>query len=145
MRNKRGQGMSTNTIILLILGVVVLVVLILGFTLGWQKIAPWISGNNVDTIVSACEAACSTNSIYDFCMVGRLLKAEDTKLKSVTCNYLASYQPNYGIASCSSISCTNVLIVEATSVEELSNFCTDNGQVIQALIGDTLESSTCVL
>ena len=32
---KRGQSMSTNTIILIILGVVVLVVLIMGFTQGW--------------------------------------------------------------------------------------------------------------
>lgn len=42
MLNKKAQGMSTSTIILLILGIVILVILILGFTLGWDKIAPWM-------------------------------------------------------------------------------------------------------
>ncbi len=69
--------MSTNTIILLILGIVVLVVLILGFTTGWDKLAPWLSGNNVDTIVTACEAACTMGSQYDFCTFERDLKASD--------------------------------------------------------------------
>jgi len=42
MLNKKAQGMSTSTIILLILRIVILVILILGFTLGWDKIAPWM-------------------------------------------------------------------------------------------------------
>ncbi len=144
MNNKRGQGMSTNAIILIILGIVVLVVLILGFTMGWDKLAPWFSKNNVDTIVIACEASCSTNGIYDFCMMGRDLKAEDTKLKEVTCNYLSKNQTIYGISRCSSIECDNVKFVGAVTVESLPNFCSGNeGKVIQALIGDTLEGHSC--
>ena len=143
MENKRGQGMSTNAIILIILGVVVLVVLILGFTLGWQKLAPWFSKNNVDTIVTACEASCSTSGIYDFCMVGRNLKAEDTKLKGVTCNYLAKNQTMYGVSKCTSVPCDNVLLVEVASIGELANHCTEKIITVQALIGDTLESHTC--
>ena len=143
MQNKRGQGMSTNTIILLILGIIVLVVLILGFTRGWDKLAPWISGNNVDTIVTACEAACATNSVYDFCMVGRNLKAEDVKLKEVTCNYLANEQTAYGVNKCSSITCS-VVFVDAFVVTDLPNFCLGNeGKVVQALIENTLESHQC--
>lgn len=143
MNNKRGQGMSTNTIILLILGIVVLVVLILGFTMGWDKIAPWISSNNVDTIVTSCEAACAINGAYDFCMAGRDLKAEDGKLKEVTCNYLAEKQLLYGINKCSSISC-GVVLVEAVVIEDLDSHCAGNeGKVIQALIEDTLESRIC--
>ena len=143
MKNKRGQGMSTNAIILIILGVVVLVVLILGFTLGWQKLAPWFSKNNVDTIVTACEASCSTSGIYDFCMVGRNLKAEDTKLKGVTCNYLAKNQTMYGVSKCTSVPCDNVRLVEVASIGELANHCTEEIITVQALIGDTLESHTC--
>lgn len=143
MINKRGQGMSTNAIILIILGVVVLVVLILGFTLGWQKLAPWFSKNNVDTIVTACEASCSTSGIYDFCMVGRNLKAEDTKLKGVTCNYLAKNQTRYGVSKCTSVPCDNVRLVEVASIGELANHCTEEIITVQALIGDTLESHTC--
>ncbi len=142
MINKRGQGISTNAIILIILGVVVLAVLIVGFALGWDKIAPWISGNNVDTIVTACETACSTNSIYDFCMVKRDLKAEDTKLKDVTCNYLANNQTIYGVNKCSSIPCEGIMLAES-SEESLGDFCTEDIQVVQTLIENTLISYSC--
>ena len=143
MQNKRGQGMSTNAIILIILGIVVLVVLILGFTLGWNKVAPWISSSNVDTIVASCEAACSTNGVYDYCVAGRDLKSSEGKLKDVTCNYLAEQQPVYGVDKCASIKCENVFIVQASDEDSLPNYCTESGQVIQALIEDTLYSYTC--
>jgi len=145
MQNKRGQEMSTSTIILLILGIVILVVLIFGFTKGWDKLAPWISSNNVDTIVTACETSCATSSLYDFCMVGRSLKAEDVKLKEVTCNYLATAQPVYGVNTCPSITCDNVVFVEASTAEDLPGFCSENGQIVQALIDDTLVSHECVM
>jgi hypothetical protein len=78
MFNKKGQGLQISTVILFILGVVILVILILGFTMGWQKIAPWLfSTNNVDTIVSQCQAACTTNSAYGFCVMNRTLKSPD--------------------------------------------------------------------
>ena len=76
MINKRGQGLSTNAIVLIILAVVVLVILILGFTMGWSKLAPWLGGNNVKAIVTQCDVACSTGSTYDFCTVSRTLKAD---------------------------------------------------------------------
>ncbi len=143
MFNKKGQEMSTSTIIIIILGIVVLVVLILGFTLGWNKIAPWLSGNNVDTIANSCSAACSTNSAYDFCLAKKDLKAESVKLKSVTCNYLSKNQTSYGIAKCSAIPCDNVLIVAADSSEELAGKCAGSLNVVQALIENTLETYEC--
>jgi len=143
-KNTRGQGISTNTLILVILGVIVLVVLIVGFTIGWGKLAPWLSANNVDTIVTACEASCATNSVYDFCLAKRNLKAEDVKLKDVTCNYLSTEQTKYGIAICSSIPCDDVVFVEAVSVEELDSHCVGNeGKIIQVLIQNKLESYEC--
>ncbi len=143
MENKKAQGMSITTIILIILGLVVLVVLILGFTMGWKKIAPWISSNNVETIVTTCDASCATGGIYDFCMTGRTLKADDVKLKEVTCNYLAKNQTTYGVSKCASVPCDNVRLVEAASIGELANHCTEEIITVQALIGDTLESHTC--
>ncbi len=65
--DKRAQGLSTNAIILMVLGVFILAIMIFGFTLGWSKIAPWLSSENVDTIVNSCEAACSTQSIFGYC------------------------------------------------------------------------------
>jgi hypothetical protein len=100
--NKRGQGMSVNTIIILILAVVVLVVLILGFSLGWNKVTPWISNENVDDVVTACSAACATNSQYDFCGIERVLRDAEKKKYEATCAVFASVSEFdlYGIESC---------------------------------------------
>jgi hypothetical protein len=103
-KGKRGQGLSTNAIILIVLGVVVLAVLIIGFTMGWKNIAPWLSSNNVDTIVSQCKTSCTTNSEYNYCSQKRELKAEET-LEDVTCFYLSEKQTKYGVDKCPSIEC----------------------------------------
>jgi len=103
MNGKRGQGLSTNAIILIILGVVVLVVLIIGFTMGWSKIAPWMSSDNVDTIVQQCGAACSTNSVSGYCSKKRELNDGDGYKVETTC-YTFSLDTDlakYGIDECS--------------------------------------------
>ena len=101
--DKRGQGLSTNAIILIVLGVVVLVILILGFTMGWERIAPWMSKDNVDTIVNQCSVACSTQSVYDFCTKTRELKADGlpggVKSFKGNCSYFST------IKDCPSITC----------------------------------------
>tara|TARA_Y100000310_G_scaffold162298_1_gene162297 strand:+ start:748 stop:1251 length:504 start_codon:yes stop_codon:yes gene_type:complete len=128
--NKRGQGLSTNAIVLIVLGVIVLAVLILGFTMGWKNIAPWIGGgNNVDEIGDACSIACSTKSKYDFCSVERELNdGQGNDFKDVTCNYLAQKQPSYGIDTCSPIDCGNVVILE-TPIEGLADQSALNANV----------------
>ena len=79
MRSKRGQGLSTNAIVLMVLGVIILVVLAVGFTVGFGKIAPWLSSNNVKAVVTSCSIACSTDDTYEFCSLKRSLKADDLK------------------------------------------------------------------
>lgn len=107
--DKRGQELSTNAIVLIVLGIIVLVILIIGFYAGWDKIAPWIKPkNNVKDIVQACSIACSTNSIYDYCFSNRELKVEDLPggVGSVenTCKFFADAVNTdyikYGIKSC---------------------------------------------
>jgi len=143
MLNKKGQGLSTNTIILLILGIVILIVLILGFTMGWEKIAPFLSRNNVNTIVNSCEAACVTGGTYDFCSAPRDLKSDTEKLTSVTCFFLSEKRTNYGIAKCESITCAPIL-VDVAEGETLDSKCMGNeGQIIQALINNKLETKEC--
>ena len=106
MKNKRGQGLSTNAIILIILGVVVLVVMILGFTMGWGTLFPFFSGNNVEQIKTNCGIACSTENVYDFCTQERTLKADGLPggVKEVkgTCFYFSTKNEfvQYGIAKC---------------------------------------------
>lgn len=145
--NPRGQGLSVNAIILIVLGIVVLVLLVLGFTLGWNRILPFISTDNADTLVTACSIACSTSSQFDFCSVQRDLKAGENDLNQITCNYLAQEKPEFGVDPCTGITCDNIVLVEEEVFAEdlLSNYCsTENeGKTVQALIGDTLESCQC--
>lgn len=76
-KNNRGQDLSTSTIILIILGIAVLVILIFGFMMGWNKVLPFLSPPNVDTIVSQCQAACTTSNVYDYCSSPKTLSASD--------------------------------------------------------------------
>jgi len=67
MVDKKAQGMSLTTIILIVLGLVVLVFLIYGFSTGWKNLWDTVTqytggGSNVDAVKSACMLACSTNS-----------------------------------------------------------------------------------
>ena len=144
--NKKAQGLSTNAIILIILGVVVLVVLIIGFMAGWDKIAPWIKpSNNVKTIVDACSMACSTDSVYDYCLKKRELKTEDETLKDVTCYYLSVKQPKYGIAKCSFICENTVTLLDESTEAEAKKSCNGKkeGHIVQYLEDKTLKHYSC--
>ena len=122
--NKRGQGMSTTTIVLIVLAVLVLVFLVIGFTIGWKKIFPWLKpSNNVDDVKQACDIACNTNSKYNYCSQGRTLVTEDEELEDVTCHYLNKKQAQYDIETCSGIKC-NVHLSDKTTEDEVKEECT---------------------
>lgn len=153
--NKKGQGLSISTIILIILGVIVLVILVLGFSIGWSNIVPYVSQSNANTISSQCSVACTTSSIYDFCSRAFDLSAGITQWKNVTCNFLAQpqYSSKYGVSPCSSVSCSNIVILDnANNQYTKANFnsqsvcSTDSsysGKVLQTLISNTLYSINC--
>ena len=98
----KGQGLSVNAIILIILGVVVLVVLILGFTIGWGRILPFVKTNNIQNIVTACETACTTGAEYDFCEASRDVSDGVTDKFSSTCKDLSTKTEfaKYGVKDC---------------------------------------------
>ncbi|MBR9701417.1 hypothetical protein GOV13_00680 [Candidatus Pacearchaeota archaeon] len=113
--DKKGQGLSVNAIIMIVLGVAVLVLLIAGFSMGWGTIFPFLKSNNVDTIAKACSTACTTNSIYDFCSMERDLKDDKGNEIKTSCAVLSSVQEfnKYGVDSCSlgcRLDCTEVKI-----------------------------------
>jgi len=91
MFNKRGQELSTGTIILLIVGIIILVLLVLGFTSGWSKVFPFLAKPNLDQVESACSSACTTGSVTDYCLSGRsFIPQTGNKLNDATCYYLAT-------------------------------------------------------
>jgi len=118
--NKRGQGLSTNAIILIILGIVILVVLIIGFTMGWDRLAPWLSKEYVDEVVNGCGVACNTQATYGFCSEKReLIDAEKNEYKDITCHALSVIPETekYGIAPCN-LDCDDIgFVADATTLE----------------------------
>lgn len=78
MMNKKGQGLSVETVILIVIGVLVLIFLILGFTMGWSKIFPFINpSNNVKDIVDKCGYACQTDDKYNYCTARREVTTDE--------------------------------------------------------------------
>ncbi len=110
--DKRGQGLSTNAIILIVLGIIVLVVLILGFTVGWKSMLPWIPTDNVDSVVTQCSIACSGEKVYEFCSKERVLKAADlpgsASEMAGNCTFFATTAEygKYGIEECPALDCS---------------------------------------
>lgn len=115
MNGKRGQGLSTSAIVLIVLGVIVLVILVLGFTIGWNKLVPFVKTNNVDNIKTSCGLACSTGNQYDFCVTNRTVNDGAHAQFVATCDKLSnaedafykanSFVASYGIDVCPSITC----------------------------------------
>ncbi|MBW6442606.1 lytic transglycosylase domain-containing protein [Patescibacteria group bacterium] len=87
---KRGQSLSVNAIILIILGLVILVILILGFSLGWGNINPFISKDNVNSMATACELACLSGSESDYCDLERVLRFEGKSYQD-TCQWFSEF------------------------------------------------------
>jgi len=107
--NKKGQELSTNTIIMVVLGIIVLVILVLGFTIGWDRFLPFIRSNNVDQIKSACAFACSSDNTYDYCSLPRDVNDGVNDKFTESCYNLTSKTEyatrNYGIEACSTVDC----------------------------------------
>ncbi len=97
-KNKKGFELSITAIVLIILGLLVLVVLIYGFTFGWNvfwnKIIGYSGGkDNVQAVISSCELACSGNNKYDYCELKRKI-IENSEEKEVTCSNLEDTRLN---------------------------------------------------
>jgi flagellar basal body-associated protein FliL len=125
-RNKRKDKRGRRNRIIILLGVVVLVVLILGFTMGWISISGLIiiqTSNNVQTILDSCSAACETSSAFSYCTIKRKIKLDESELSRIntdlvnvdrylklkdrkSCNELLKY-PKFGIKDCSGICSVN--------------------------------------
>lgn len=143
--DKRGQGLSINAIILIVLGVIVLVVLIAGFTIGWSNIKDFIApGNNVDKVATACETACSLGDQFDYCSTPRNLKSPSGNLKDVTCNYLSQKKTEYGVDVCGTICGSTIIIVENKVTADAECVKAENaGKSVQYLEEDKLITLKC--
>jgi len=104
--NKKAQGLSTTTIILIILGVIILVVLVFGFTMGWDNLKDWVApSDNVEKVVTKCSVACAAGIKADWCKAqGLVTKDHKEDLKNNNCQVLGEINGNpYGISPCPEI------------------------------------------
>lgn len=114
MVNKRGQGLSTGAIVLIILAVLVLVVIVLAFFLGADKINPFINkSNNIKEIQDQCTFACNTGDTFGYCNTQREVKlGSDDILGNLadgdrrTCNQLEGEDSTI-FETCSKIACSD--------------------------------------
>ncbi|MCR4327359.1 MAG: hypothetical protein NUV46_02140 [Nanoarchaeota archaeon] len=107
-KNKKGQGLSTSTIVLLILGLIVLIALIWGFATGWSAIQPVINPTNVDRVIQDCSSACSVQSKFSYCSGERTLNVNEDKVSVKSTCAVFSTEPSflkYDIPLCPTIDC----------------------------------------
>ncbi|MEM4259164.1 MAG: hypothetical protein QXS38_00155 [Candidatus Pacearchaeota archaeon] len=71
MANKKGQEMSVATLVLVVIGIVILVLLILGFSMGWQNLWNKINilgpSSDISTVIQSCQLAASSGDKYAYC------------------------------------------------------------------------------
>ncbi|MBT6689963.1 hypothetical protein HN903_04680 [archaeon] len=96
MENKKGQQMTLGTIIAIVLGLVVLVFLIYGFSTGWGSLWEKVTGLgggdvNVDTMSTACTLACQQDNQYGFCNQSRtIVVSADAAKEAGNCTSFAT-------------------------------------------------------
>lgn len=100
--NKRGQDLTIGTLILIVLGVVVLVLLIIGFTKGWDfifgkfDIAP---GQDLQAVQKSCELSAQADLRIDYCTFKEIEFQGETE-------YVNCIDPRIGVSS--SIDCSSI-------------------------------------
>jgi len=126
--NKKGAEMTISTVVIIVLALIVLVVLVVGFTGGWgnlwTRITAFFGGSNIDSIVQACQVACTTGAKNDYCDRMRIVKAEseifqvdettknlvqtggkviNSKEAIASCKVLASMKSDLGFQPCENL------------------------------------------
>ncbi len=135
MKDKRGAEMTIGTIIVIILAIVVLVILIYGFTSGWgnlwERLTSFGGGKvNVQSVVDGCKVACSTSSDYDYCLKERdVIFEANQKSQKKRCIDL---QGQYGLEACASIDCG------AVNTDYVGKACVD-----PVLTGNWVKGAVC--
>jgi hypothetical protein len=147
--NNKAQGMSTNTIILLVLGLIILAVLAAGFALGWSNFSNYFNKANVDDINSQCQASCTMSNKYDYCSGPKKLVDAEKKEVRTSCAVLAgeSSFAVYGINPCPSIECNLACEnIEINGVKARKVSGTEQGKYdVSFLANDLASGEYCII
>ena len=86
---KRGQELSIGTLVLIVLGIIVLVLLVLGFSMGWQNLFSKIGiyqGSDISSMVAACKVAVASQSSVSYCEFKSVRIGNERK--EINCEYV---------------------------------------------------------
>jgi hypothetical protein len=90
MNKKAQEGMTLTTLLAIILGVVVLVILILGFTQGFDYIFGFFNQlPKIEAVVQVCGISAQSNLVADYCREFKSVDIDGVE-SYVTCPYLES-------------------------------------------------------
>ena len=87
--NEKAQELSIGTLILIVLGIIVLVLLVLGFSIGWENLFSKIGiaqGSDLSAMVAACKVAIASDSKVSFCECKKVKISGESK--PMNCGYL---------------------------------------------------------
>lgn len=92
IKNKKAQEFSIATLLLLVLGVIVLVIIILGFWKGWDWIfgkIPFLPGGDLATFKQGCNLAAKMDSSEDYCQEYKPVKLPgSSEAVYINCEYV---------------------------------------------------------
>jgi hypothetical protein len=112
MINKKAQDLSIGTLILIVLGIIVLVLLVLGFSIGWsnlfEKINIFGGASSIGDVVTACNLAVTSQNTFDYCQNFRKVKVSGTT-EYVNCedNRVLSGLGNSRLPACADVQYNN--------------------------------------
>ena len=124
--NKKGAEMTVGTIIIIVLALIVLVILVYGFSTGWTNLWEKVTGFgggeiNVQSAVQSCQLACTTGSTYDWCTKKRDIVFEDDSANApYTCNELVSVSGT-GLEDCAALKANCVSPINCDDMDKSRN------------------------
>ena len=128
--NKKAQDLSIGTLILIVLGIIVLVLLILGFSYGWSSLWEKINifgggGSSIADVVINCNLAVTSNAVYTYCNDFKKIKINN-EVEYVNCE---DSRVALGLTNKLEGSCKKIKLSDNTEVSPAQKKCID-------LVGD---------
>ncbi len=89
--DKKGQEFSITTLLILVLGIIVLVIVVVGFTYGWNFIFGKIGllpGQDLQAVAKSCEIAAEQDLKIDYCSQFKAVTLPGSSGKTyINCEY----------------------------------------------------------
>ena len=107
IKSRKGSEMTIGKIVIIVLALLVLILLALGFSMGWKnlwdKITNFSGGSStIDSVKQSCQIACDSNSKVAYCNENRTYKNTSKGIQYGLCATDPNIIPDGG---CPGITC----------------------------------------